>query len=129
MSEHNPDHWVIQKVTIEGKVSYMLVSGWSGSYLGGHSYRISTPIESYEEYVHRFSVGFDGNSEIREIPKVKFITRSRSEYHCTIGMEGVSMANSDGLGRLSSMVANTEGASQENISYEDWKKEYDAAND
>ena len=49
-----PDRWVILKIGTpahrDGKPFLRIVAGWSGSYLTGQSYRVSTPIVSLDGY-------------------------------------------------------------------------------
>lgn len=40
-----PDSWVIIEVTHEGKQFQKILSGWSGGYLDGDSWRLSSPIK------------------------------------------------------------------------------------
>jgi hypothetical protein len=41
-----PDAWVILEVNHEGKQFQKILSGWSGSYLYGDSWRMSSPIKN-----------------------------------------------------------------------------------
>ena len=43
-----PNNWVIIEVNHEGKQFQKILSGWSGSYLYGDSWRMSSPIKNLE---------------------------------------------------------------------------------
>ena len=42
----NPDAWVIVEVNHEGEQFQKIIAGWSGSYLYGDSWRMSSPIKT-----------------------------------------------------------------------------------
>ena len=42
----SPDSWVIIEVNHEGKQFQKILSGWSGGYLDGDSWRMSSPIKN-----------------------------------------------------------------------------------
>lgn len=44
-----PDAWVIIKVNHEGKQFQKILSGWSGSYLYGDSWRLSSDIKNVDK--------------------------------------------------------------------------------
>jgi hypothetical protein len=46
---YRPDNWVILKITINGEVVYKILCGWSGGYLDGDSWRMSSGITGVEE--------------------------------------------------------------------------------
>ena len=49
-TEHNPDSWVIIKITgIEDKDFYKVLAGWSGGYLDGDSWRMNSGIVKIED--------------------------------------------------------------------------------
>ena len=73
-TEHNPDSWVIIKITgIEDKPFFKVLAGWSGGYLDGDSWRMNSGIDKIEE---------DGDYW-------RFIGASGSVYRCH--KEGNSM--------------------------------------
>ena len=42
----NPDAWVIIEINHEGEQFQKILSGWSGSYLYGDSWRMSSPVKT-----------------------------------------------------------------------------------
>lgn len=51
-STYNPDYWVIIKLTNkENKhnIHYRILAGWSGSYMYGSSWKISSGIKTFED--------------------------------------------------------------------------------
>jgi hypothetical protein len=59
-----PDAWVILEVNHEGKQFQKILSGWSGSYLYGDSWRMSSPIKELNIKVNQdfFTVETDSGS-------------------------------------------------------------------
>jgi hypothetical protein len=50
MSEYSPDNWVVLKITTpEDGVYRKILAGWSGSYLYGQSWKLSSAIENEKE--------------------------------------------------------------------------------
>ena len=51
MAEYTPDSWTIIKLTNEStnKTHYRVLCSWSGSYLWGSSWKISSGVESVED--------------------------------------------------------------------------------
>lgn len=53
--QYIPDKWIIIRLECDDKIFYKILSGWSGGYLDGDSWRLSSPIEKIEnnekEYV------------------------------------------------------------------------------
>jgi len=50
MNTHNPDSWVIIKISgIEEKDFYKVLAGWSGGYLDGDSWRMNSGIDIIED--------------------------------------------------------------------------------
>lgn len=48
--EYNPDRWVIVRIEHpDGDIVYKVLGGWSGGYLDGDSWRLSSGLESIEE--------------------------------------------------------------------------------
>lgn len=60
-----PDAWVIIEVNHEGEQFQKIVSGWSGSYLYGDSWRMSSRIKKIEINVNQdyYNVTTDSGSE------------------------------------------------------------------
>jgi hypothetical protein len=47
MSEYTPDYWVVLKVHLNSDVlHYRILAGWVGGFAEGHSWKISSGIES-----------------------------------------------------------------------------------
>lgn len=44
MSEYTPDRWIVIEITKENYTARKILSGWSGSYLYGSSWRLSSGI-------------------------------------------------------------------------------------
>ena len=77
MNEHNPDSWVIIKITgIEEKDFFKVLAGWSGGYLDGDSWRMNSGIDKVE---------FDGEY-------YSFIGSSGSVYKCHKSGETMRMS-------------------------------------
>jgi len=49
MTDYNPDHWVVIKMTHKDEVFYKVLGGWAGGYLNGTSWRLNSGIERCEE--------------------------------------------------------------------------------
>lgn len=48
MSTYNPDYWRVLKVRLgEGELHYRVIASWSGSYVWGSSWKISSGIEGF----------------------------------------------------------------------------------
>lgn len=60
-----PDNWVIIEVNHKGKQFQKILSGWSGSYLYGDSWRMSSPIKEINIKVNQdfFTVDTDSGSK------------------------------------------------------------------
>lgn len=48
MTKYNPDSWVIIKMTHKDQTFYKVLGGWSGGYIAGTSWRLSSNIEKCE---------------------------------------------------------------------------------
>lgn len=48
MSEYNPDKWAILKIEMNDNLVYKVLGGWSGGYLDGDGWRLSSGLESVE---------------------------------------------------------------------------------
>ncbi len=84
MSTYNPDKWVILKFKKKKEVWYKVFGTWSGSYLHGSSWRMSSGLERIED--------------AGEIWKMH--NHSGSVYECYKDMEGVHWASSGVLADL-----------------------------
>jgi len=74
-----PNSWVVIEVNHEGKQFQKILSGWSGGYLDGDSWRMSSPIKILE---------IDIDSEW-----ITAITESGSTYRLLKESQGLRMSN------------------------------------
>jgi len=74
-----PDSWVIIEVNHNGEQFQKILAGWSGSYLYGDSWRMSSPIKELH---------IDINSNCAEVE-----TESGSKYHLFKSRQGLRMSN------------------------------------
>jgi len=74
-----PDAWVIIEVNHEGEQFQKVLAGWSGSYLYGDSWRMSSPIKEMH---------IDINSNCVEVD-----TESGSKYYLFKSRQGLRMSN------------------------------------
>ena len=74
-----PDSWVIVEVNHEGEQFQKILSGWSGSYLYGDSWRISSQIKE---------INIDIDSD-----KIVVYTESGSWYNLYKSYQGLRMSN------------------------------------
>jgi hypothetical protein len=63
MSNYTPDRWEVLKLTRGGDVTYKVLAGWYGGYLGGDSWQLNSGIvkvldtgDAYEFHGHSGSV-------------------------------------------------------------------------
>jgi len=49
---YSPDSWELVKVTTNSKVHYRILAGWSGSYMYGNSYKLSSGFDSADQVVN-----------------------------------------------------------------------------
>lgn len=75
-----PDNWVIVEVNLEGEQFQKIISGWSGSYLYGDAWRMSSRIKEMK-------IDIDSN-------KIVVYTRSGSWYNLYKDRQGLRMSNS-----------------------------------
>jgi len=56
MSNYTPDNWVVLKIDLEEQETplYKILAGWSGGYLSGDTWRMSSGITRVEEDDHAF---------------------------------------------------------------------------
>lgn len=58
-----PDNWVILKINHTDKNVYKILAGWSGGYLDGDRWRISSDISKFEEKEHYYIFyGYSGST-------------------------------------------------------------------
>ena len=74
-----PDSWVILEVNHEGKQFQKILSGWSGGYLDGNSWRLSSPIK-------KMNINIDSD-------KIIVYTSSGSCYNLYKSYQGLRMSN------------------------------------
>ena len=74
-----PDSWVIIEVNHEGEQFQKILSGWSGSYLYGDSWRISSQIK-------KMDIDIDSD-------KIVVYTESGSCYNLYKSYQGLRMSN------------------------------------
>ena len=74
-----PDSWVIIEVNHEGKRFQKILSGWSGSYLYGDSWRMSSQIKRMEIDIYS--------------DKIVVYTESGSWYNLYKSHQGLRMSN------------------------------------
>jgi hypothetical protein len=50
-STYTPDHWAIIKLTIKatGKYYFRIMAGWSGSYMYGSSWKLSSGVVTFDD--------------------------------------------------------------------------------
>lgn len=82
----SPDSWVIIEVNHEGEQFQKVLSGWSGGYLYGNSWRLSSPIKELN-----ISINSD---------KIVVYTNSGSCYNLHKSNQGLRMSNAGIWNRL-----------------------------
>lgn len=75
MSEYNPDKWEIVRFVGKDKTWYKVLGGWSGGYLDGDSWRLSSGLEEISD---------DGSYYIMK-------NYSGSIYKCHKGARGMNV--------------------------------------
>lgn len=75
-----PDNWVIIEVNHEGEQFQKILSGWSGGYLDGDSWRMSSPIKAIDIKI---------NQDFYTVE-----TKSGSVYNLWKSRQGLRMSNS-----------------------------------
>lgn len=78
MREYNPDKWEILKINNNGKVVHKILGNWSGGYLDGDSYRVSSGITGLTE----------------EGDYILFENHSGSTYKCHKNMKSLGLMTS-----------------------------------
>ena|SRR5210317_541666 len=74
-----PDSWVIIEVNHKGKQFQKILAGWSGSYLYGDSWRLSSPIK-------KLDIDIDSDYIVVQ-------TESSSQYTLYKNRQGLRMSN------------------------------------
>jgi hypothetical protein len=84
---YRPDRWVILELKKEGfGAFYKILAGWSGGYLDGDEYRVSSKIDKFS----------------KEDNIIRFTNRSGSTYECNVDLEGFSSLTSSIYSQVSS---------------------------
>ena len=104
MSEYTPDNWIIVELTSDDESIQKVIGGWSGGYLDGDSWRISSVVEKIE---------VDGDF-------VLITNYSGSLYKCHKSRQGTSIAMMPVLSQLEEASENDEEFSYKVI---DWEEE------
>lgn len=76
MTEYKPDSWAVIKMTYKDETFYKILGGWSGGYLDGNSWRLSSIIEKC----------------VHDNDKLHFYGSSGSVYSVNPGHYGLRMA-------------------------------------
>lgn len=88
-----PDSWVIVEVNHEGEQFQKILSGWSGGYLDGDSWRLSSPIKEMHIDVDKNYITVD--------------TQSGSRYTLYKQYQGLRMSNAGIYNRLKERFGNS----------------------
>lgn len=110
---HNPDRWEIVKVVTSKYTYFSILGDWSGSYLEGRRWRLSSGISSVKE---------EGDYYI-------FENVSGSKYKCAKPMKSLGVMSSGIFRQMQEEVQEEEGASAELVSVEQLQKELEELND
>ena len=81
-----PDSWVILEVNHEGEQFQKILSGWSGGYLDGETWRLSSPIKE-------LNINIDSEW-------ITAITETGSTYKLLTKSQGLRMSNAGIYNRL-----------------------------
>ena len=81
-----PDSWVILEVNHEGKQFQKILSGWSGGYLDGNAWRLSSPIKEIQIDI--------------EDDYITVYTETGSTYNLLKKYQGLRMSNAGIYNRL-----------------------------
>lgn len=84
MSSYHPDHWSIVQFEHNGKTHYKVLADWSGSYLYGASWKLSSGITSIVEEVNQYVI----------------TNHSGSVYYCRKGGDGLGLMGASVLANL-----------------------------
>ena len=84
-----PDNWVILEINHNGEQFQKILSGWSGSYLYGDSWRMSSPIKELD---------IKANSKW-----ITVVTESGSTYNLSKPHQGLRMSNAGIYNQLKEM--------------------------
>lgn len=89
----NPDSWIILEINHEGEQFQKVLAGWSGSYLNGDSWRVSSPIK-------KMHIDIDSDHIIVE-------TGSGSQYTLHKERQGLKMSNAGIYNQLKERYGDT----------------------
>ena len=106
MSEYNPDKWAIIKLEIDGVLVHKVLGGWSGGYLDGDSWRLSSGLESVET---------EGNYYLMK-------NYSGSVYKCHKNANGFNVISGEKFTEFEDAIKE-KGGTIESISVDDFLKE------
>jgi len=101
MSEHTPHNWIIVEITNKGETVRKVIGGWSGGYLDGDRWRISSGIEKIEEDGDYYTI----------------TNHSGSIYNCHKRGQGASIPMSEVLNKLEKACRDNEDVSYEIIKH------------
>lgn len=104
---YSPDRWEIVQINNNGKIFYKILGDWSGSYLEGRSWRMSSPVVGVEEV--------DDNIVI-------FKNYSGSTYNCYKRMKSLGVMTSDIFANLEKQAEEAENTTVSLISIENLVK-------
>lgn len=87
---HNPDKWVIIKITTNGESLYKVLGGWYGGYLDGDSYRMNSGISGIEEKDDSYIIsGYSGSSYICEKSNQGFTNLTSDVYNSITKLDDI----------------------------------------
>lgn len=108
MTTYNPDRWVIIRISDKTQSIDKLLTGWSGSYLEGQSWKISSGV-----------IGFEQDGDM-----IKFHNHSGSVYNCHREAEGFTTMSYSVLQSYQRDVEDSGGEYKiEVIDFNNWIKE------
>jgi len=87
-----PDSWIILEVNHEGNQFQKILSGWSGGYLDGDAWRISSPIKNIHIDIDKDYITVD--------------TDTGSQYTLYKSAQGLQMSNAGIYNRLKERFGN-----------------------
>jgi len=105
MSVYTPDAWVILELVTPEETIYKLLAGWIGGYLGSDSWKLSSGIESMNEFDDRY----------------EFPNYSGSLYVCYKNNEGMTGYTSTIFNGFVRQIEGIEGTSISRIGIEEYK--------
>src|SRR5574343_64468 len=75
MATHRPDRWQILRIDYNGEIIHKILGGWSGSYIYGDSWRLSSVIQEVTQKDDR----------------IIFLMETGSTYECNPEMASMSL--------------------------------------